>query len=139
MFYERVTGRKTVLIFVPPIQPPLRPPVLLACEKALDDFAAVGVDPFLIDVMPPAAVQAMKPKTRFWADPEGKTTDALLTQLGAGDRNALAQGPVAAVLDSNQRLITVLTGDDLPGLILNVYAGRTHGRTEKSQGPARRF
>ena len=135
MFYERVVGRPVTLLFFPPVQPPLRPPALLAVEKAAEQFEAAGVEVYAITGMPPQAVQAIKPKVRVWADPEGKVSQAFLTQLGAG----LDGGAVAAVLDANQRLLRVLSGTaDLARRILDVYADlppHANGRVCRANAP----
>lgn len=136
MFYERVTGRPTVLLFLPAAQLPMKPVALASCETAFDALEAAGVDVFCITVMSREAVTALNPKLRVWADPNGKISDAFLSQLGQGGLKALAKGDnaIAALLDANQRLIEVATGaSDMAEKLLAVYGQRPQRRAAQVQ------
>ena len=127
MFYDQVSGRPSILLFAGAFQPPILPSSILAFESRAIALDAAGVDVFCISLAAKQAVQAMSPKMHLWSDPERKITEAFLKQLGNGGCRALeGGGSVAALLDANQRVLTVLegTGDDLVNSVLEFYAKR---------------
>jgi predicted 2-oxoglutarate/Fe(II)-dependent dioxygenase YbiX/peroxiredoxin len=127
MFYERVQGRPTVLLFVGKLQPPLLPAAFSAFEAKADDLAAASIDVFTITVAAPEAVRAFSPKTALWADPEGKITAAFLQQMGVDEKSVVQNGEaVAAFLDPNQRLQKTVSAQegDLAEAALAFFAAR---------------
>ncbi len=95
MFYERVRGRPTALIFA-------RDAATATLEALATTLTGSGVDVICIK---PEATEA--PATMaLWADPAGKITEAFMAQTGLGGPSMLADGAVAGVLlDRNQRLL----------------------------------
>ena len=127
MFYDRVTGRPTVLLVAPSFHPPVLPSALLGFESAAEKFDAMGVDIFCVSMAGKEAVEGCSPKMHLWADPEHKISQALLQQLGFSGPKPLSGGKVvAALLDSNQRLLAMMDGDngELSERVLAFYSSR---------------
>ena len=110
--YDCADGRPMAIVFFAPAPAPLRPAPLVALEKNKDLFDQAGVAVRGLTAMPIPAFEAMKAKVDTWVDPQGPVIDALLGQLGIEGSSALQAGPVAAVMDANQRLIGTVAGTD---------------------------
>ena len=125
MFYDRVVGKPTALLFAPALQPPVLPSALLGFESKADAFEALGVDVFCVSTSTKEAVEAMSPRMHLWADPEQKITQAYMQQLGQA-KAPTGGRVVAALLDANQRLLALMDGDsdDLAERALAFYQSR---------------
>ena len=111
MFYDRVSGRSLVLLFCQAFQPPILPAPLLAFQAGADRLEAEELDVFCITPADSGPAHAMLPNLQIWSDREGKISEAYLGQVGLGGSAALKGGNVVGVLmDSNQRVLTVISG-----------------------------
>lgn len=103
MFYERATGRPTVLLVAG--DPPT---AAEAFEGRADAFERAGVDVFCI-TLGSALDQGY---VRGWSDPKGKVAEALTAQTGLGGPGVIAgEAAAALLLDGNQRLLAAFVGD----------------------------
>lgn len=125
MFYERAKGRPIVLLFFPGGRKGRAWREARAFARAADAFAAAGLDVFAVSLAEPKANAALGLPFLVWSDPKRAITRGYLTGAGLPfDPGNPADAAVAFALDANQRVLAVLSGDDLAARALRLYEAR---------------
>lgn len=106
VFYERVKGRRNLLILIPAAGPATET-VLARLEDAREEFGSAFVDLFLVLGMPPAGGVRLAPAIGdggfVFCDPKGEVTRGYAGAFGCDP-----QSPLCLLLDENQRVLDVL-------------------------------
>ena len=108
-FYERTRGRPAVLLFYPLAESEPNSPINEFSKRHVE-FAELGVDLFAISLDRPENNRKLNLPFLIWTDPNRAITNGYLD--GAGILPDQRRGPVAFLLDANQRVLAIQAGMD---------------------------
>ncbi|MEE8535190.1 MAG: 2OG-Fe(II) oxygenase [Kiloniellales bacterium] len=126
MFYERTKGRPVVLLFCPGRRSPGARGEVEAFDGLAPEFAAAGVDIFLVSLDGVEDNARLNAPFLVWSDPKRAITAAFLNGAGIAfdPGRPPGDGVTAFLLDANQRVLAIQTGADQAERALAFYRAR---------------